>query len=270
MTIFPSAHERTITIAILSFCFGLSFGVAVLGTGITANDVVPALFTLIAAFVGAWVAFALEAKSRKYERREIQLESANKLLFALSERLSSLRVFQHDFIDPVREKTSRMFEMQPFALYRDPQSKLDAQSVAFLFQSKYKPLLLGLNAVNDMFNSAVDAIRVRSDIHLNTIQPLLEQAGFVLGQGITSEQIHQAVGDRNYHVLRTSTDILIDQVDNFILGGDELRKDLIAAFSEVFSEREVFGFELLDKPVSILKIFSEGPRGEAKKDSSSQ
>lgn len=248
MVIFPSKHERTITIAILSFCLGLSLGLATSVGGASAKDLIPAAFTLFAAFLGAWVAFSLEANSRKRERRDAQLEAANKLLFALSERLSPLRVFQHDFIDPIRSKPSRMIEIQPVAQYREPTSKLDPQSVAFLFQSKHKQLLLKLSVANEVFNGAIDAIRVHSDIHLNKFQPLMDAAGFVMGQGITGEQIHQAVGDRIYHTLKGATDILVEQVDKAVTGGDELRGELIEAFSEQFSAKEVFSFEMLDEP----------------------
>jgi hypothetical protein len=252
MAVFPSKHERTITIAILSFCAGLGLGLAVTTGGATAKDLIPAAFTLIAAFLGAWVAFSLEASSRKRERRDAQLEAANKLLFALSERLSPLLVFKHDFIDPIRDLPSRMLEMQPVAHYREPTSKLDPQSVAFLFQRKHKHLLLKLSVANEVFNAAIDAIRVRSDIHLNQFQPRMDAAGFAMGQAISGEQIYKAVGDRIYHTLKGATDILVEQVDKAVLGGDELQGELIEAFSEKFSAKEVFSFEMLDEPANAF------------------
>ena len=242
-----------ITIAILSFSLGLGVGLGVALGGATANDLIPAAFTLVAAFLGAWVAFSLEASSRKRERREAQLEAANKLLFAMSERLSPLFVFRHDFVEPVRHKPGRMIEMEPVSNYREPQSQLDAQSVAFLFQSKHKHLLLKLSLANDVFNAAIDAIRFRSDIHINIFQPMMASAGLTLGQEITGEKIHKIVGDRNYHMLKDSTEILIAQVDKAVVGGDELRGELIEAFSEEFSAKEIFSFEMLDKPENAFK-----------------
>lgn len=261
MSIFPSKHERTITVAILSFCMGLGVAFITSAGGAKTEDLIPAAFTLFAAFLGAWIAFSLEANARKQERREAQLEAANKLLLALSERLSMLRVFQHDFIDPVREKPGRMVDMQPVAHYREPISQLTPQTVTYLFQSKHKQLLLKLSVANEVFSAAIDTIRYRSDIHLNQFQPLLANAGFTMGQNISSEQILTAVGDRVYHTLKGATDILIEQVDRAVVGGDELRRELIEAFSELFSPKEVFSFEILDEPESAFS--SLGVKGHA-------
>lgn len=248
MTVFPSANEKLITSVILAACVGFGAGALAVAKGIDSAAVFGAALTLVGAFVGAWVAFSLEAETRRRVTRSQQLEAANKLLYALYERMNLLGLFQYDFIRPVRNSPGRMFEMQPVGHFRSPESRLDINDMAFLFQSGHKPLLLTLNIAEAQFQEAAAAIRMRSDLHLNTVQPLLERAGVVQGIEITGAQIREAIGDRNYHMLRDSTEVVIAQVDKFLERGDELRKGLVQAFTEEFSANEIFNFEMADAP----------------------
>ncbi len=248
MTIFPTVSEKFITSVILAGCAGFGLGAFAVARGIDEGAVFGAALTLIGAFVGAWVAFSLEAESRRRITRGEQLEAANKLLYALYERMNLLGLFQYDFIRPVRNSPTRMFEMQPVGHLRSPESRLDINEIAFLFQSGHKPLLLTLNIAEGQFQEAIAAIRMRSNLHLNTVQPLLERASVVQGAEITDVQIRQAIGDRNFHMLRDATEVVIGQVDKFLERGDEIRKGLVKAFSEEFSPQEIFNFEMADEP----------------------
>lgn len=264
MHIFPTENEKIITGLIIAFLLGLGIGLATVFEHInikdifytlftvfeqqSIKDIIPVLGTLVAAFLGAWTAFLLESRSRKREKREQSLESANKLLYVLYERLNTIKLFQYDFVNPTRDDPSQMISMEPVLDFRTPESELDAQDISFLFQTKYKHLMLTLHVANEQFYETVKAIRHRSDLHLNILQPLLEQAGFRLGNEISSLDIENAVGERNFHMLKQSTEVVVYNVDKFIERGVELKENLIVAFSDVFSEKELFNYILQDEP----------------------
>ena len=85
----------------------------------------------------------------------------------------------------------------------------------------------------------------------------MEQAGIRADQRISSEQILQAIGERNYHMLRDATEAVVSNVDKFVERGNELRAELIKAFSSIFSSEEILNFELLEKPVANIYSYNQ-------------
>ena len=245
MKIFPTKQEKIITIAIVSFLLGISIGLLTALESTERKDLIPSVAALFAAFFGASTAFFLESRSRKKEKREVQLDAANQLLYVLFERLNIMKLFQTDFIASVRGQKDRMISMQPVANFHTPESELKAEKVSFLFQTSHKELMFELHVVNEQFQEAVNSIIFRSHIHLNVFQPLLEKAGHKMGEEITDIDVLAAIGERNFEMLKQSTDVVIGNVDNFIEKADKLRLKLITALSDVFSKEEIFNFELL-------------------------
>ena len=212
-------------------------------------DFLNPLVTLLSAFGGVFAAFFLERRVRIREKRNRELEAANRLLYWLYERLNSIKLFQVDFVDPTRGDLGQMVSMLPLFHFGGPSSVLNIQDVAFMFQTKHKEELLALHVCEQKFEETVNAIRLRSDMHLNIYQPMLERAGVPHGAEITDVQIRTILGHRNYEMLRQATEAVVFHVDTFIQRGDELRGKLISAFSEVFSSNEVFKFELAEVPL---------------------
>lgn len=244
MTIFPSENEKKITLAIIAFLLGLGVGIISIALSDSKNQLTEVLGTLFAAFIGAWTAFKLENRSRLNEKREMQLDAANKIIFALYERLNAIKILQLKHINPVRNDPARFMSMQPVLDFTVPSSSFDAQDVSFLTQSPHKALMLSIHIANQQFLEAVKTIKQRSNIHLNDFQPALARQGLVQGDDVTGEMARNAMGDRNYHLLMQSTEYLIEHVDTFIENADKLRDELIKAFSDIFSQEEIFRFVL--------------------------
>ena len=245
---------RTSTLFWSALCALLFVGGLVLGPYLVmgANaiiDLLNSLTTLLAAFGGVFIAFSLERRTRNRERRDRELEAANRLLYSLYERLNTIKLFQIDFVDPTRDHPGQMVSMRPVFSFGAPSSTLNIQDVAFMFQTNHKEELLALHVCEQKFVETVNAIRLRSDIHLNVLQPLLEKAGYQMGAEITDVQIRQIIGDRNYEMLLDATKAVVYHVDTFIQRGEELREKLIRAFSDVFSAKEVFKFEYIEEPL---------------------
>lgn len=212
-------------------------------------DYLPALATLVAAFLGAGTAFLLQNKVRENEKREKRLTAANMTLYILFERLNTIKLFETDFVQPIRNNPAQLIEMRPVLNFQSPKSEFKVEDIAFLFNTKYKALLLDLHEANELYNLTVNAIRERSSIHFE-YQSLIEKAGYREKQTLTDQDIKTAVGERLYKMLEQSTKIVVVNVDKFLSRNNELRAKLIKAFSDIFSEEEIFGFELLDNPIN--------------------
>ncbi|MCK4819462.1 hypothetical protein KA005_27060 [bacterium] len=209
--------------------------------------------TLAAAFLGASTAFLLESRTRQKEKRDAQLNAANRVLYVLYERLNAIKLFQIDFVNPIRKHPAKMIAMEPCANYRAPESEFNTENLSFLLQTNhkgYKALMCELHVANEQFHETVNSIKFRSDLHLNQFQPLLEADGHKAGDPITEKDVLNAIGERRFDILNQATNVVIGNVDQFIERGNKLRGDLITAFSNIFSPEEIFAFELLEKPVN--------------------
>ena len=147
--IFPTNNEKYITIILLAFIVGAFIGLLAGFNGAITKDVSQIIATLFAALFGATTAFLLEDRARKRERRASQLDDANKLLYMLFERLNTIMLFKIDFVDPVRDSPAKMIEMQPVANFNATKSEFTAEKVSFLFQTKYKDLMIEIHVAND-------------------------------------------------------------------------------------------------------------------------
>lgn len=212
-------------------------------------DYLPALATLVAAFLGAGTAFLLQNKVRENEKREKRLTAANMILYILFERLNCIKLFETDFIRPTRNNPAQLIEMRPVFNFQSPKSEFKVEEIAFLFNTKYKTLLLDLHEANESYNVTINAIRERSSLHFE-YQSRIEKAGYREKKTLTDLDIKTAVGDRLYVMLEQATKIVVANVDNFLSINNKLRAKLIRAFSDIFSEEEIFGFELLDQPIN--------------------
>lgn len=242
--IFPSKNEKIITVAIISFVLGMSFGLLTALENIDKKELVPSVAALFAAFFGASTAFFLESRSRRKEQKARHLDASNQLLYVIFERLNAIKLFQEDFVEPVRDDPAKMIKMEPMANYRAPESELKIEQISFMFKTSHRSLMFELHVVNELFHETVNSIRFRSDLFLDECQPLIENAGHRSGDLMTDKMILNAIGERNYVKLDKSTDVVIWNVDKFIEKTDKLRSKLISAFTEVFSTEEIFAYEL--------------------------
>jgi hypothetical protein len=253
MKVFPTRNEKHITIVLLAFMLGSTIGFLSAVNGVGVKDYLPSVATLFAAFFGVSTAFLLEAERRKRECRMSQLEEGNKQLYSLYERLNAIKLFQVDFIDPVRDDPARMVSMKPMINFRAPEAKFDAVNISFLFQSECKSLMFDMHVVNELFHEAVSAIKARSKIHLEDYQPLIGEAGLEEGDELSKGDIKLLMGEMKFHMLEQTTDIVIMNVDKFIEEGGRLRERLTSCLSDLFSKDEVFAFELLNSEFKQVK-----------------
>lgn len=243
MKVFPSKNENVITVAIISFLIGAIAGLFA-GVKITdTNILLPALATLVAAFLGAWAAYKLEDNKKVREHKEKCLESANKILFALYERTKSLKVFQRDSINEHRDNPFKMISMMPLLDFSYPESSFNPETLLFLLETKHSQLMLDLQTEKECFNETFKLIRFRSSLHFNHVQPAIESGGIQEGGEYTRQEMIDVIGERVFAQLERSTDGVIENVDRTIISSEKVKARLVAALKELYPDDKILNYE---------------------------
>lgn len=206
------------------------------------GNYIPALMTLFATFLGAGIAFKTQNHILEKGKRDKQLAAANTVLYILFERLNTIVQFRKDFIEPHRNKPLCHIEMLPLHNFQAPKSELKAEEIAFLFNPKYRELMVDLHVANQYFFITLNDIQLRSSLHFK-YQKLIEENGVCSGQSLYETEIIEIIGERNYEALKLATKHLISDVDICVTRNYELRGKLITAFSEIFTKQEIFDFQ---------------------------
>lgn len=249
MSLFPTRHERFITITIITFCVGLGIGLIVHPR--INDNLIPLAGTIAAAFLGAWTAFFLESKSRHREIRQKNLDAANSLIYALFERSSVTNFVKTKLLDPKKDDPLRFLSIEPIRDFRSPESKILVQDISYIFQTKYRYLVLELHVIDQRFEALTKLIKRRSDLHLNEVQVKLDAAGLKEKDMVTLERLEEIVGNKTFVNLQKNTDHLIEMTDRFVEDIDAIQQKLIQAFFDLFSNHEVFDVKTLSEKKTL-------------------
>jgi hypothetical protein len=242
--LFPSDHERTIFIAILSFCVGMSIGLL---PGLDSKTIAGAVATLVAAFAGAFFAYKFNADREKQRKNEIDLASANRAIFTLIRIYNYIAGFNKQFLKPYVNSPAGYVAIQPSLGNSNPDWKLDYDSISFLISEKKSEILTELTELDELFIIFTETVRTRNHIHLNIIQPAMENAGITNGASVSLAEIDKAIGDRNAGIMKGLTAELIDITNRGEEKSDLLIQKLHAIMVSIFPDRNVVRMEKLNK-----------------------
>ena len=197
-------------------------------------NIVTATLTLFAAFIGAYSAFKLEATDRR--RREIRTEigAGNRALFTLIRFWNDLAVIRHQTITPLRNHPGRAIVIRPLAAFKLSSLSIDVSELTFLFTQNEGTLLSQLLVEEDRFHSLALALRQRSSLHSDVVQPALARAGIEEGCEYDRERFRAALGDHLLLTIERLTDEIIEHLDQTLHSisetVDELRNTLLRLY----------------------------------------
>ncbi len=231
MKLFPSLNERLLTIAILAFVSGLVLGLV---ATVSKAELVTAALTLSATFLGAYYAFSLQSKKAKLEQLQQRKTQGNLAIFNISRIYNMFLCVRNQFIDPSRDSLGRHFEIQ--ASYEfEKNFDFNYAELAFLFNSTVPNILGEINTLHNQVTSTIELINHRSAFHREQLQPKLESAGLV-GDGYNLEEVEKVVGPRLTITMKTSTDDMVEAVDDIIERCETISKELNRVLVERLDE----------------------------------
>ena len=177
------------------------------------NQVVPAAATLLAAFVGAWLAFRLTDKAHERRTEAANVAAINRALFVVLRQFNAIKNVKDQLIDPARDDPARFINMHALMPLEYGSLRPDFESVSFLLETDKRGLIVDL-MLNDRFHNAIFAVNERSRLHLEIVQPLLTQAGVREGGQYPLQAVERALGPQFGPHLKRSTEDAITHVDS--------------------------------------------------------
>lgn len=242
--LFPSDHERMLFIAILSFCIGLSIGLL---PGLDLKTIAGAVATLVAAFTGAFFAYKFNADREKQRKNEIDLASANRAIFTLIRIYNYIASFNKQFLKPYENNPAAYVAIQPSLGNSNPDWKLDYDSISFLISERKSGILTELTELEELFIIFTETVRTRNHIHLNIVQPAMEDAGITNGASVSLADIDKVIGDRNSGIMKGLTAELIDITNRGEEKSDQLIQKLHEIMASIFPGKNVVRMGKLNK-----------------------
>lgn len=214
------------------------------------SDAVTAASTLLAAFLGAWLAYRLQDNARKSTERNTNISAANKALFTAFQQVNSLRLFQMDFIDPHRGNPGIFISMSPVIQEDHKDIRYDFDSLNFLLSTKHKQIVLDLFIEQQRFEAAIKAINFRSELHIQQVQPAIALAGIKEGVDYPAEAFAKALGPLLFKTLQRQTEQVVYHVDRTVKSLEEVKCKMRVIFLELFPDNNFLDFELLESPAN--------------------
>lgn len=242
--IFPNNHEKTLFIAIASFCVGVAVG---LMPALDVKTIAGAVATLVAAFAGAFFAYKFNADREKQRKDEVDLASANRAIFTLVRVYNYIAGFNKQFLKPYSGNPVAYVAIQPSLGNSDPNWKLDYDSISFLISEKKSEILTELTEFEELFTIFTETVKARNHIHLNIVQPAMEAAGIVNGSSVALDDIDRILGDRISTIMKSLTCELIDITQRGEEQSDNLIQKLHEIIVGIFPGKNVIRMEKLNK-----------------------
>jgi hypothetical protein len=199
--------------------------------------IVTTLTTLVAAYGGTKYAFSIQNKKNTQNQDDLNIANGNLALFTLIRFHNKFLNINSQMIGDMRNHPHRHHFIKPSAIGAASPPKFDYASLAFLINTD--PNLLGkLSSLEQDVTGTIEIIDLRSRLHFEQLQPLVERLGRELGPdpGITPEQVENILGERTtFHLVRY-TDFMVGGVDRAIARTKELSIELGLALKRKYPD----------------------------------
>ncbi len=131
----------------------------------------------------------------------------------MMQQANTLRLYQHDHINPHRDHPGRHLAIQATLPYETGSLRFDFGSLDFLDQPVEQQLLFEMSIEERRYIEAVRAINARSEIILNEVHPRASAAGLLDGSSYGKSEMLAALGQPLYNMLERLTTDMIRHVD---------------------------------------------------------
>lgn len=130
--------------------------------------------TLLAAFFGAWFAFRLHSKGEVAKERVSHIQNANLNLSLLADQARQVSTILEHLVPEGVEEDMRHYVIKPIVPDNNIQFlSLDLESLGFAIKSE-PTLVSDLSSIQRDINTALGLVKVRSQLHINFLQPAVE------------------------------------------------------------------------------------------------
>ena len=214
------------------------------------KEILSAIATLLAAFMGAWFAFKLEEDHRKDERDKKNISACCKANFVLSEQLKMLGKFQKEEIESIEDKTDIWLYMEPLPHMDHETLKFNIENLQFILDTTHKDILSQLLSQDELFHKTISIINRRSQLLLEKLHPgFIQRMKTCKEQGkLEDKEIEslEASDRENKRRLENLTNKIIQHVNEAIASTKKFQKIFIKAIKDIYPEANPISFEQIE------------------------
>ena len=163
--------------------------------GVTADAIANGFSTLVGALIGAMLAYWLQNKLlRRQEKNNARL-SAHRTMFSLLQQINTIMLIQRDYVFANLDSPARFITIMPTPPFDPDKSVLNINDLTFLLDTKEgRAVLYELYIAQENYVTAINHWNLRSNIHVQQVQPALAAAGILPGSPVTLESFENALG----------------------------------------------------------------------------
>ncbi|WP_374336923.1 hypothetical protein [Leeia sp.] len=203
------------------------------------KDIVAILATLVASFVGAWVAFSLESQRRDRETRDRNVGAGSRALYTIFNLWNTLEQYRKEALEPCRGRADAWLNLAAHPALSVGEHRFQASDLQFLLQSDHAQTYAGLFLEEQRFALAIQLIRIRSELVLNEVFPKMAAAGFPVGRKVAQDDIEQVLGIDLTHKLKEITASIYKNVDEDLLSLVARHDELRSAIKKLYPNQKV-------------------------------
>lgn len=212
------------------------------------KDLLAALATMVAAFAGAWAAFALEGRRRKEEREGHDIAAGNRAIYAIYSLWNILEQYRKEVLEPYRKHSDAWLNLAAHPAGPASPDRFQVAELQFLIERSKAPVFATLLLEEQRFDLAIGLIRARSELVLNEVFPKMAAAGIGVGKTWDQEKIEEVLGIDVCHKLKVTTAAIFKNTDEDLASLKAAYMLLRTSLEEVFPDRKFLEivFELDD------------------------
>lgn len=215
------------------------------------KDILDIVTTILATFLGAWLAFMVERRKASEIEETANFGATNQAIYAIFEYWNGLEQYRKECIEDYRGKPDAWLNMSVSPSSTFSLVALNPAALSFLLHSGKPGTYASLMLEEHRYRQVTGLIEMRASIILNEVHPRMAAAGLKAGHSATEEDLERILGFDKVHKLKlltTSIIRLIDQnLDSLRAAHDELRLFV----SELYPKRKAIRVDFkqpIDKP----------------------
>ncbi len=180
-------------------------------TKISADALANGFSTLVGALLGAMLAYVLQRKFQKSIEHKNDLSSAHRLMFALLQQINTIVLIQRDYVYKEITNPGRFLSIPATPPYDTAKNTLQLPDLAFLLNSKEgRSILYDFYLAQENYIEALNQWNIRSNLHVDKVQPSLAASGIANGSTITPETLQNTLGIHLFGSIVNSTNNCIE------------------------------------------------------------
>lgn len=175
------------------------------------NSLSTLIGALVGALAGAMLAYWLQRRLQTHQERKAAMMSAHRMMFSLLQQINTIVLIQRDYVYEHLNDPIRFLSIGPSAAFDANKNILQWPDLSFLIDSvRGRAILHDLYLAQENYIEAVNQWNMRSQTHLEKVQPALAASGIANGSKVTLEQIEIALGRLVYGVIQNSTNNCVE------------------------------------------------------------